>query len=523
MRKKILLLSFLCYIHAFQFLQAQFTPVAESEKFDEPQKGDIKLIQLANGHTFFYWQHDKSISLQLFDDNHKKLAEKKIEPGFGLNDARLNKLFEVKGDLVLFFSKADNRIVKLFRLVIDGNTGNTKEETQVEEFTKVSRYAGMDFDFGYDYVNCHALYVAKDIQSDHYAVVKINVQEEDKHKRVEIILFDSDHRETSRTFYASAIDEGFKFTRIADMVLYQQDKVALLMSGFNKKRTEGREPASYLAVFSRENGKTNITDLKLEVEKGLQYGSIQYNPVTKQLVTLARAEQGLIVCDPGTGNVIRQVTLGITSDVHDAFKTLSGGKSPWLTPQQLIIHDDGSYAVLCEDFAYFYSKNGGPESSITSHVLASRYTVDLQLKESYLFPKSHWLEKMIIHPFYVRDWARSTVWLKHSNAFKSFSYLDKSGSECIVYNDIEANAKTILKGKITNIKGVSESDAFAYKLTGFDPIPQRDFLFKNIEPKNHELLFTPVSVYDRKRNLYISMKLVKGKAEGVSIVWLSPK
>ena len=142
----------------------------------------------------------------------------------------------------------------------------------------------------------------------------------------------------------------------------------------------------------------------------------------------------------------------------------------------------------------------------------------------YLIRKSHYLNKTSLGPFYLANRDDQGQSLGDGNQFKSFAYLNGKTKSYILFNDTERNNEKLAEGSLVTVDGVSGSDAFYYPLTGVDPILKRDYVFGNPEGKrDHNLALFSISNYDRKNNIYATLRLTKEKGnKGVQVVWLQP-
>ena len=152
---------------------AQFKPLAASDVFKEPERGISKIIQFKNGGTLFYvLDVKKGFEVKVYDAAHKLKAETHIDPSFGKLRGSVEAAFEVNGDAVVLITDIDDRTPILYRIVIDGKTGNLKNETKVAELQKIKRTAGYAMMFGG--VPMPDFFVRKDPNSENYAVALFN-------------------------------------------------------------------------------------------------------------------------------------------------------------------------------------------------------------------------------------------------------------------------------------------------------------------------------------------------------------
>jgi hypothetical protein len=88
-------------------------------------------------------------------------------------------------------------------------------------------------------------------------------------------------------------------------------------------------------------------------------------------------------------------------------------------------------------------------------------------------------------------------------------------------NDVAENEKLVPKGKLTNVKGVGDCEAFEYDLNAPENaslLLPRTLVFEKANGKDRNLALFSISSYSTSRDLYATLKLEKGK--GVKLVWL---
>ena len=76
------------------------------------------------------------------------------------------------------------------------------------------------------------------------------------------------------------------------------------------------------------------------------------------------------------------------------------------------------------------------------------------------------------------------------------------------------------------VEGISDCDAFLYNLSGNDIIPKREYAFAaTADSKEHNLALYAISDYDKKNNVYVTLRLDKETraSKQVKLVWLQPQ
>ncbi|HPI54067.1 MAG TPA: hypothetical protein PLU10_05195, partial [Chitinophagaceae bacterium] len=101
--------------------QAQFKVIASGPKFEEPEKGFAKILQLKNGYTLFIQSENmKNFRIKIYNSGHQQIVTKNLEtPKIApLRGCDLEAIFEVNGQIVIFFSGYSSTMTPiLFRYI----------------------------------------------------------------------------------------------------------------------------------------------------------------------------------------------------------------------------------------------------------------------------------------------------------------------------------------------------------------------------------------------------------------------
>ena len=533
------LMLFLCLL-----TRAQFKSIDQGPVFEEPEKGFSKILQLKNGSTmFFHITLKDGINLKIYDPAHKQKVEKHIEPTYGkLKDASIDGIFEINGDGVLLVSEIDEKRPVLYRLIIDGKTGKLKEEKQIAELNKYN--LGSGYAMLYGGVPAPDFYVRKDPNSDNYALAMLNSFESDRNKRIEIVFYGNDHKELTRAYYSSPQNK-YKYLRYIDMAVIGKDKVSVLAYAYNTKSSGGKESELVLANVDAGATSVDLHELGFSKDEVVTGGITRYNPITKKIILLAAAKADkrnqyisfIAAVDPYK-RTIDKVTTVYPVHANEKSTELFGKKNEYKgMPQNLFINKDGSFSIVFEEITVTYQDSYRSRSITQSgsyrsypitelgNIAVSRFDVEGKEIGSYLVPKNHRLLDVYLRPFYHSDREGSAQKLSGGNQFKSFAYLNGNEKTYVLFNDVDWNAESVQKGKLTTITGVGECDGFYFDIAGREVMPLRSFVFGKPESKKeNNLALFAISDYNPDTNMYVTLKLEKeGREKGVRVVWLQPQ
>lgn len=514
----------------FNVTNAQFKTVAEGPVFRELGLGYGKILQLKNGGTLlFYIREQDDIIVRVYDEQHAEKAVQTIEPAYGhLKSEDVAAIFEIDGDGILLISGLDNKVLKLYRLIIDGKKGTLKSETVVADFEDVKgpqSYAmtfGGNLELGY--------FVRKDPYSDNYAVVQLNGLESDRNKRLEIIFFNKEHKEIGRSFFKSPGDR-YKYLKYIDMVVIGDQKVCVLAYDNSTKGSGGKESKLVIATLEKDMDNVTLNELNPAKNYVVKDGLMRYNPATKQVILVGAVKEKpntfnspyqtfMMMIDPFANTPPRAIDFFPKKAGKEA-TSLFGDEDFGPVPQNVFVNEDGSFSVVFEELKK-NTINHYVESILGSVAIA---VCDKEGKEisGYLIPKRQKLGGSLLSPFYHSRREGTAQYFANGNQYKSFSYLARTNKSYVLINDLGENTEKVSNGKIAKVSGVSDCDAFYYPLVGKDVLPTRDFVFGAPDKGTHNLALFSVSDYNAETNLYVTLRMVKGRDEGIRLVWLSPQ
>lgn len=503
---------------------AQFKQIAEGPKFEEPDKGHLRIIQLKNGNTIYFHLTPKDgVNLRLYDVSHKEkistnfdlgIDRVKLPPKEGamtrsFNDEKIDALFEMNNELVVFLAECTKKQSDTYRIIIDLVTGKVK---QVKNF-----FTNDSWSSGVIVKSCET--------GDGYVVIKGFGKD--------VTHYNTNHEEISRVTYMSPItDDAHKFFQIVDIVMPGNDQVYGFYYTYGKKKDEGD-----LYMTSHKQGSAETIYTRLNTPGDLIYkGAItRYNPVSKKIVFLTVAEiKGknggylplLNIIDPITLKVDNIDSFYPTAELQEQYKERYDKKNDYnALPQDMFINPDGSISVVYEEMLNQATTSGNYTRHDVKLGKMVVVTIDKEGKfiSNYLVPKSHWNMFNELGLFYHHQQKEKAVELWNGNQYKSYAYLGCSKGQYILFNDSERNNE-VKKDKFAEIQSVAGCDAFTYRSVGKELFPVREYLFGRPDKGNTMALFLG-SDFDAASNTFVTLKLTKESARDklVSLVWLQPE
>ncbi|WP_341836473.1 hypothetical protein WJU16_01045 [Chitinophaga pollutisoli] len=543
---KLILSSLLVLLQLAAF--AQFKEIAKSNSFQEPEDGFARIIQMKNGYTVLAVINLKTgIDIKIFDEKHKQKTAKNLRPKLGkIKAGNVEAMFEAKGNVVMLINEVEAKVPVLHRLVIDGVKGTIISEAVIGELKKLNLGQGYAMAFGG--VSPPGFYAEKDPNSDQYAVAMFNSFESDRNKRLELVLYDGDHKEIARSYYKSPQDK-YKYINFMDMT-FVGSTVYCLGYARNTRASGGKENTVVMAELAAGDADMKMTELKFTHDQDLKRGILRYNAATGKIMLLAfapyknsngRGELWLFHMDPKKLDAKKHDEI-VPNAIQEKATAVFGSREKFTaTPVNMFVYKDGSYTVAMEEIRVVTHTTGGLPTggtngvpagfsrmssrsyTIVEHLGLMHYDANSDLINSWYLPKDHYM--WTAHPptFYHRQREGRAVLLNDGDQYKTFVLLRSKGKEYVLYNDVEENDKRIAKGKDPQqVKGLKACDAFYFPLEK-EMIPARSWLFGESKGrKDHHLALLPVSDFNEDQNLFVTLRLDIHKAKQVHLVWMEP-
>jgi hypothetical protein len=509
----VLVLAILCMVSLPTF--AQLKLVAESTTFEEPEDGVSRIVQMKNGNTFYiHLTVKEGIDLRIYNAAHKEIVSTSVIPSFGkLKAGEFQNVFEVKNDIIFFVSEFQDNAPILYRLIFDGTTGKLKEDKLIAQ---CKRHGGMLATSVIDAFN-----VKKAVVGESYAVEVYNIFEDDKDKRVEIIQYGDDNNETKRTFLITGDDDDFKFFVYMDMQVIDENKVVVfLFNGKEKYFYNTKKGRMVMASVDRRSANVMYTPVNLPEKIKFSRCTTRYVPKTKKIYLLLlelnekdRDNYDNYLVKINTENNTMETKLVIDTDekLNEKYKEKFSLRKDYMAMyKSLLVYDDGSYTIIYEErysestpATGFGMNKQGTTIYYSGKIMIMNYNSKDEVVSGYVVPK-----------LYNEN---------NYSQYKSPLYIAVGNNRYMAINDTERN-NDVKKDKFVTIVGVSDSDAFLYKLEGDELVPKRDYIFGSGEA-GHNLASFKISDYNAATNTLVTLKLNKKSPtnKAVSVVWMQPQ
>jgi hypothetical protein len=550
MKKLFLLITFSFLVIQ---LNAQFKVIARSPSFEEPETGYAKILFMKNKNTVYIHVTPKDgIKLKVYDADHKQILTKVVNHKFGkLKGLNVEGCFEISKNITLLVSEYDERTPVLYRIVLDGQTGNLVSQEEIAKLSKITLGAAYAIQFGG--VKMPDFIIRKDPASENYTVTTFNTFASERDRRIEVVHYNNEHKVVSKG-YLSTPEDKYKYVNILDIAVMGDKEAYALIYGFNTARSGGKEGELFVANFKNNTENAEFISLSADAGQISTQGVLKYSKTDGKLyaVTQVQSEQkkkgffgndgkvyydiGYHIIDPKAKSSVVGPEIDL-SGINKKFKEIFGEKKNYSgVLQNFYLNEDGTYSFVFEGLTVTVTTRMSSSSSQTSvtyelgDIAVLNYNQKGVQTSCALVPKSQMLNNSIMsggvgvtaEPLYhyTRDFTAQL--LGGGNQFKSFAYLNGKNKNYILINDIEENAEKIQKGKLTQIKGVGECDGFAFETSTANVLPSRSFVFGKADgKKDHNLAVFTISDFDRESNVYATLKLeVDGRDRSVKVVWM---
>jgi hypothetical protein len=427
---------------------AQFTTVAESPAFQEPEDGSARILQLKNGNTLFlHYTVRQGLAIQLFDSAHRRIDTlPSITNRASFKNGNLDAAFEAGGNAALFISDRTQKHPIMRRLTINGHTGQLQEDSVIADLDKVNlrkKKVNTASDF----------LVIKDPWSESYAMWMYFNTDEETDGGYQIVHFGAGHREISRARFRNFDNEvPFQYW---DMAVIGEEQLCIL--GMEEHRTVDKD-STVMKLATLEKGKIFFAFHDLKFPKGLNTvgGFIKYNPHTGQLLLMqavkadekktSRTTTYLATVKLHSMNVSYSKEIYLDKVNRKSLEVFGPKEEYAGVPQNIFIKHDGSYAIVFEELDnHVRMMNNTP--TVVSTVLANVAVVDFNAEgrelNSWMIPKRQINQGVIMKPFYLKNRENVQEKLNWDDRYKFFTYIPGY----ILINDLDEKHKLLERGK----------------------------------------------------------------------------
>lgn len=540
--RSFLMIFLACF--SFSLSPAQTPAIIYSSPFPEPEGLESKIVQCRNGNTFlFVFTKKDGIKTTVFNKERKITAKKTYEGKKWENremlKSRVNGIYEINNELVLFLEQTSGRTPSLFRLVINPENGALKKEEKIAEMPKYGAGAGYAMAFGN--VNPKSFYVIKDPASDAYAVISFDGFAKETAQRIQITHYNGEHQIISQSFYDSP-ETRFKYINYIGATVDGEKQVFLAAYGYNTAASGGKDSRVILSklragsnmmlhnalsstanfketkailVYNEGNHVLQLLTLSLEKTKGNGFMS---NSATSYYTVLISA------IDPETLSIL--YSKPVLAQKASEYKKLhyNGKKDYQGMPMDFVVHKDNSASLLLEEITTVSNSRG----SLMSY-MGDIGILDLDERgieqEGYVIQKEQ-QTRIGIAPLSMHDKIHNKVVLERmpgigyaNPGFYSYDYISTEAGRYVIFNDLRENFERDERSNPRTLGAISGANTVCYKLSNGKS--EKFYLFGAPRSKE-EARFAFISSSSSLDNSYATLMIEKtGKNKMARIAWVS--
>ncbi|HXS37924.1 MAG TPA: hypothetical protein VN721_14570 [Flavipsychrobacter sp.] len=548
--KKTLFVLFALMMCA-HFTKAQTPHIEMSEPFDEPEEGNWnKLLQLKNGNTFyFHFTKKDGIEVTVYDKNRKQIASNTLtsnlwEPG-KMKESKIEGLYEINGEPVIFLHQLLNRTPTLFRLRLNPDNGKLVEEKLMGTIQRYGAFAGYAMALGH--VSESDFFIEKDPRTDCYGVVYFNGFAHESGERIKVEHYNGEHKLINSAYY-DAPDGQYKYLRFIAMTVEGDRNIFLAVYGFNTQASGGDDSRVIISKLSADVNvfKQKILDNTEDFKNTT--ATMTYNPGRQvlQLLTLTYlTTKSKFFSHKSTSTFlplitdIDPMTLSVTSSQPLAGEKVSEYMKANLDqddgfngiPQTMVINKDNTTTILSEESetkTIVDSRTGTimSEKTLLSNIGISE--LDANEKELYGYgilksqqangyiPNLYLSEKDNGYWYYQRTPAMQL----NNNPFLSFDYVNTNSNRYIIFNDYPDNFDKDEKKKRKTVTTISDANTIYYVLNNGQMT--KHYLFGEPESdRKSKFSYIASSDYLQNTNTYATIIVERdGRDKQARIAWV---
>ncbi|PBQ34198.1 hypothetical protein CNR22_21300 [Sphingobacteriaceae bacterium] len=505
----------------------------KSASFPEPE-GWCKLVQLKNTNTcFLEFTKKEGIKVMLYDSLRKKigsgkLATKLIDDKLGYHI--LSGIYEINGDVVIFFEKGEDKTPIMIRLIVDGKTGKLKAEDKIAELEKMSMKDGYAIAFGG--LDIPDIRIVKDPESDYYAMIRYNTLAAETKDRIEVFHFSPDHKIINKANYTTP-NNKYKYTRYLNAYVHKDEYVILGTYAFNTDKSGGDESRFYISQLSK--GKTTFLQKELGLTEYYKHPTSEfvYNNV-KGIVHMIIMPGGK---SSGEGiNIVFQnfkpSTLAVeksfvpdASKVNDYYRNTIGSKDDFAGMiQGAFVDKSGNLVLMFQETTIKIDKFGTVTATFLGDVALLSISAEGKTINGAVYPFSSVVSgdhsmynsnkiKTGFRPAYNFDDKGLA-----SEQYYGIDFISTENASYLLFNNMPKNMETDDVKSIKTVKAISGSTAVKYIYKG-DAI-KKDYLFKKPKEKDDvTFCLFGCSSYYAPRKSYATI-YTDPETEKSSVVWI---
>ena len=538
-------------------VQAQNPVVEQSAKFDDPDYGWLKTLQMKNGNTLLFHSTSKDgIEVTVYNPQRriagKRTLVSKLWDAGKMKQTTVRQLFEINGEAILFFVQGDGRTPVLYRMRVNGQTGAMVREDELGRLPKISMLDAYSLAFGAK--DMPDIIVEKDPESSNYAVVFFNTLRGDADERIRLVHYDSTHKIITSAFYDYPGDKFDNYVFLACAV--DGSKRAYLATYCYVKGQSDDASSVAISVLNAHNPKFVTKLLKFSDDFDDTKAKMLYNHHSNkmQMLSLTHTDTKhkifsdrrveiyntlMSYIDPETLSLVSSIQLGGEKINQYADKNIEQGYQFKGLPENMLLTGDNRTIVVSEVNINETSRHsmGSPNDGKPHAGITKKSTILGPMGVTYMNENGAETEGFAISKrqdaagelpmLYLDQRAKGifqypTTLTKHNdNQFLSFDFIPAPKASYVLFNDLSDNMdKDETETKRKTVTDPAKTNVVYYRL---DPgKAYKDYLFGDPEKKNKSTYaYIESGSYNPETSTYAVVVIEQeGKEEMARMAWI---
>lgn len=520
---------------------AQVPVVTQGADFQEPGDGWDKLMQLKNGNTIYlHFAKKEGLLVTVYNAAHERKVADTVHTQLwnsaDLESTEIDGIYEINGQPVVFLQQLVKYNPVLYRLVLDGETGNLVREDKLGELPSVQHRSV----FAGDNLASHDIYVEKDPATGYYAVALFSgaaIQKNDSiHERIQVIHFSPTHEVVNKGWFYLA-DTSYSYFSYISMAVQGKERVYLGTVGFNVKRKDGDAgPKVLLSILSPDSATFAHHPLDYTAGAGNVGGYIQTAPAVAQVRMLlylpSRQKEGgtgifMNTFQAATGKLRKHLQLSFPELTRNVQLNLGYKEKYKGTPQRLLLNEDGSSTLLLENFSFFKQGNSQVNKLHTNLGDIGIALLDTIGKENSTMAVSKYqVITGVCEPFQLQrrtksEWMfRNKIAALNTNTYLSYDYIPGGEVSFVLFNDYLQYLDTGGQDKVRKpLKFATDANFVCYRF--YKGKMERLFLFGVPEVTKGYACMMGAADYNAESRTYATVLISRvGLEKKANIAWI---
>lgn len=492
--------AFFLSLSSFYFsVSAQLNIVAESSGFEEP-RGFVQIFPLNNGNIVLLSAvKDGAVLYRLFDEKHKVIKEKELEPSFMPLDGSYAGVFMINNEIVMIANQFRKRTPKCYRLILDAASGDIKDEKLLMEKDRLSgwvRHVPETY---------HSVQISPDKQ--YYAAYATSGTGSGLEKVVSV--FNNKHEEISQATILIP-HEPYKVKRMVAEHLDNTGIFHLTSAGsFASDKKDNRTFFIEALLKPGHHGQLECKEINAPEFK-VSDGRVIWNPYLEKFVAVVQdfdQKLKLYNLDPAGGAPQQIADLSLSEKTIAQVHEYTQHKKKSFQPLHILFRPDGYTVVHAKIDNYVATGTRASFSMSNLHELIIQdYSTNGTLRQTNAVPQYFNFPSRHLRAFEMLR-SEGAPGKTGSDEYKFFGFIPGPVKSSVIINDVPDNEERFRAGKDLNTsRFIGGCEAYVYPLSPDSLVSARKQVIPQTGKETHLLLTSSITpVPDKKQVIAIAV------------------